>query len=167
MVLFDPKHNMQACRKFNTFQFGKKYSNISNVVSSELSINYKKISWIKIFYGTTGNIYWQQNYREDFSNLKTVFNKLKIFVFPAKHLSILWFIENSFAEIAKNKYEKNTFFDFTAEYKLSDRAELSVDINNIFNVEQYSRLSVTGPNINYYTLPLRGREYLLSLKLKL
>lgn len=148
-------------------QFGKKLTNTSNILTETLTTSFYKLAWIKFLYTHTGNIAWQDKDKRNLSRLRSMHNDMKIFVFPNPKINFSIALNHNIIEIEKNRFDKNLFVDIKAHYSPLKRIEFSLQMNNLLDRKSYSISSIIGPNYQYYYLPLRGREYLVSCMFKL
>lgn len=68
-------------------------------------------------------------------------------------------------EKARGEYLPFLFCDFTGSYQYK-RLEFSVAVNNIFNTTLFTLKTLSAANSYEQKIPLRGREFLVSLRVK-
>lgn len=95
--------------------------------------------------------------------LKTFYNVADLHVFPIHGLDISLSWDYNLLELERGRYSSNSFLDMAAHYVATKRIELRLQVSNIFNRKSYEEASFSGLNYSYYSMPLRGREALLSL----
>lgn len=136
-----------------------------NIASAALSLNWKKLSWINVNVKPTFNLSWQDRsaYSSRNNMLKTFYNVADIHVFPIHGLDISLSWDYNLLELERGRYSSNSFLDMAAHYVATKRIELRLQVSNIFNRKSYEEASFSGLNYSYYSMPLRGREALLSL----
>jgi hypothetical protein len=139
--------------------------NKANVATLALKAELKKIRNIYISYQALGRTSWQNNNLTD----KRIRNDLEqrgaLFWFPRKNIDLSATAEYTLLEMDKKHYTACTFVDFKGRLKLK-RIEFELMINNILNNRTYSRLYFSSVNSMFQNVPLRGREFILSMSLK-
>lgn len=138
------------------------FYNNSNIFSINLDLIYQKFRWFKIMLATTGSLYWEKNKIYSSEPLKSIIVNSSIFFFPISNLIATLKYQNYINEITSSKYKACGLFDFNIKYKLNKRWELEFSLSNILNARSYSVAQESGINTFNSTLPLRGREYLIS-----
>ena len=139
----------------------------SNIMSTGITLRWNKLKWIHCADEGTFNVSWQDKY--ELSNsyaLKSLFNEMHVSVYPTNTLSIDMKWEQSLVETSQNSYNSNAFIDARVRYTLSRDVEMALMVYNICNRHKYVDASFSGFNYAYYSLPLRGREFMLSVKWK-
>lgn len=63
-------------------------------------------------------------------------------------------------------YSINSFLNAGMRYDFNSRWSASANINNLFNRKDYEVSLYQKANFQYYRVPLRGREFMISLRLK-
>lgn len=138
------------------------FYNNSNMFSINLDLIYQKFRWFKIMLATTGSLYWEKNNIYSSDPLKSIIVNSSIYFFPINNLTASLKYQNYINEITTSKYKACGLFDFNIKYKLNKRWELEFSLSNILNARSYSVTQESGINTFNTTLPLRGREYLIS-----
>lgn len=138
------------------------FYNNSNIFSINLDLIYQKFRWLKIMLATTGSLYWEKNKIYTSDPLKSIIINSSIYFFPISNLTASLKYQNYINEITTSKYKACGLFDFNIKYKLNKRWELEFSLSNILNARSYSVTQESGINTFNTTLPLRGREYLIS-----
>ena len=75
--------------------------------------------------------------------------------------------EQNTLEIENNRFRTNIFIDATVQYVVSRRLELGLQLRNLLDRRVYEEVSFFGMTRRTLQLPLRGREMMLLVKLKL
>lgn len=140
----------------------------SNIMSTALTLQWNKLEYLQCTDEATFNMSWQDNYGHTESHtLKSIFNELRIGLYPTKTLTMNTCWEQSVMETTKGKYNINAFIDIGMRYNPSKHLELGLQLNNVLNRRKYIDASFTGFNYRYFSMPLRGREILFTVKTKL
>lgn len=140
----------------------------SNVVTTALTVRWNKIAWLMFSDEPTLNISWQDKYRHSSSyTLHSFFNIARVGLFPCEAVSLTATCEYSALQVDKSHYARNAFADACVTIKAARKVEIALQASNIFNREQYIEAYFSGFDYRYYSVPLRPRELLLSVKFKL
>lgn len=139
----------------------------SNVVTAGMKLRWYHLSWLQLTSETTFNVAWQDSYANSGSfALKSLYSDLLLTVSPFSWLSVDAVCNSSLHETSRGEYRSLVFADAKVRCMPGKRWELSVSVNNAFNRRQYVDASFSGFNYRYYSMPLRGREMLVSVKYK-
>ena len=135
-----------------------------NVVSAALSLRWNKLEWMSLSVKPTFNLSWQDRsaYVHGNNVLKTFYNVAGVHLFPVKNLDVGVSWDFNLLEVGHGRYRRNSFLDASVRFVATKRLEFGMRLTNLFNRKTYEEASFTGLNYNYYSLPLRGREVLLS-----
>ena len=140
----------------------------SNILSPSLNLRWKKLSWLQLSNETTFNLSWQDKYQNSAGySLRSWFEALRLYVYPLKKISMEIDCEYTSTETERGQYNRNTFVDFRMTYNPVNHIELGLTLSNVFDRHEYVEASFTGLNYQYYSMPLRGREVLFSVKYEL
>ena len=148
--------------KYLVSQSDIRFYNNSNIFSINFELTYQKLKWFKVMLTATGTLYWEKNSLYSSDPIKSIVINNFIYFFPISNLSAKLKYQNFINEITTSKYKNCGIFDFNIEYKLNKRWETELSLSNILNTQTYSITQESGINIYNTTLPLRGREYLIS-----
>lgn len=148
--------------KYLVSQSNSIFYNNSNIFSINFDLTYQKFKWFKVMLTTTGTLYWEKNSLYSSDPLKSIVVNSSIYFFPISNLSAKLKYQNFINEITTSKYKNCGIFDFNIGYKINKRWELEFSLSNILNTRSYSITQESGINIFNSSLPLRGREYLIS-----
>ncbi|MBD5584997.1 MAG: hypothetical protein HDQ88_07940 [Clostridia bacterium] len=149
--------------KYLVSQSAIRFYNNSNILSINLDLNYQKLKWFKVMLTTTGTLYWEKNDLYSSEPIKSLIVNNSIYFFPISNLSAKLKYQNFINEITTSKYKNYGVFDFNMDYKINKRWEIEFSLSNILNTRSYSVTQESGINIFNTSLPLRGREYLISV----
>lgn len=140
----------------------------SNVITTALNLRWSKVSWLVLSLSPTANVAWQDKYSHGSSYaLHSLFALASVSLFPVKALSLTASCEYSAMQIDATSYARNTFADAGITLSASRNVEIALQASNIFNRKQYVEAYFSGFDYRYYSVPLRHRELLLSVKFKL
>ena len=140
---------------------------VSNVATSCLLVRWYNLSWLQVTNESTFNLSWQDRYANSNSQtLKSLFNDFSLVLSPLSRLSLTVSCDYSLLETSKGEYNSILFADAKLLYTPSKRWELGLRIDNALNRKQYVDASFTGFNYRYFSLPLRGREAMVTVKYK-
>lgn len=140
---------------------------VSNVATSCLLVRWYDLSWLQVTNESTFNLSWQDRYANSNSQtLKSLFNDFSLVLSPISRLSLTVSCDYSLLETSKGEYNSILFADAKLLYTPSKRWELGLRIDNALNRKQYVDASFTGFNYRYFSLPLRGREAMVTVKYK-
>ena len=98
--------------------------------------------------------------------LKNDFYSLTLDMYPISKLRLYADFSQSVFEIVRNHYSINSFLNAGMRYDFNSRWSASANINNLFNRKDYDVSLYQKANFQYYRVPLRGREFMISLRLK-
>lgn len=140
--------------------------NLSNMFNYTLNANFSKISWIKVHYMFGGVVFWNQNNLETSKPLNQFSNELKLLFPISSKFNTSLSYQHKANQHSLEHYQHTHFADIEATYKPNHYWQISASLNNIFNNDSYDLFSKSGLNSSYYSLPLRGREFMVSLKRK-
>lgn len=149
--------------KSNIIQQNIMTKNNSNTASVSTKIDWKPIKNINIVYNTTGRISWNNNNLTETKPLKDLTQDFRLFYFPTKNIDLLINCDYIIYENTENTYSDFFFLDFKGTYKYK-RIEYELALNNILNNNLFSSSELSSVNIYNQQIPLRQREFLLSIK---
>jgi hypothetical protein len=130
-----------------------------------LKLEYKNIKNTNIACKTTGGVSWNDNDLMTKMVLKNLQQNVTFYYFPQKNIDISAHFDYTLYEIEKNRYSSNYFLDLKCRYKYK-RLEFEFSANNIFDNDIYSLTRLSSVNSIFQSLPMRGREFLLSANMK-
>lgn len=141
--------------------------NNSNIFAVNLNATYQKLKWLRATMGITGTIYWDKNniYKSD--ALFSLIANASVFIFPIKDINIKLMYQNYTNEISQSNYKTCSIFDITANYKINKNWEIGSSISNLLNTPNYTIIQNSGINTFRSYLPLRGREFLFRILLRI
>lgn len=146
-------------------QNGRKINVTGNVFSAAMTLRWDKLDWITVAERPTFNLTWQDLYDGSTGNnvLANFYNEADLHLFPFKGLEVSVSWEYNMLEVERGRYRHNSFIDASAHYAPTKKVELGLTVNNLLDRKVYEEASFTGMNYNYFSLPLRGREIMLSV----
>ncbi len=141
--------------------------NNSNIFAVNLNVTYQKLKWLRATMGTIGTIYWDKNNIYQSDALSSLIANASVFIFPIKDMNIKLMYQNYTNEISKSDYKTYSIFDITANYKINKNWEIGSSISNLLNTSHYTIIQNSGINTFRSYLPLRGREFLCRILLRI
>lgn len=141
--------------------------NNSNIFAANLNVTYQKLKWLRASAGVTGTVYWEHNNTNKSDALSSLVANVSIYIFPLENMDIKLMYQNYTNEISKSNYKTYGIFDITANYKINKKWEIGSSISNLLNTQDYTIIQNSGINTFQYHLPLRGREFLFRILMKI
>lgn len=139
-----------------------------NIFTANANLIYDKLKWMDVRNMFTFNLAWQDKTQGNVSHaMRSFFNELRLAVYPMENLRIAATATQTTTQTAQNDYCTNVFLDLAMLFKPRKRWSVSLNANNLFNRKQYVESSFSGLNRQSLTLPLRGREVMVKLAVKL
>jgi len=139
-----------------------------NAMSSSLTFTWDKQKWIHAKLMGAGNITWKSP--DTFSNshnlLKGGYYTIRTDFFPLNSLQLYADFSQFCTELTSGHYTTNAFLNMGGRYMATKWLSLSFTANNLLNRRYYEESRYNGVNYSYFTLPLRGREVMLSVMLR-
>jgi len=148
-------------------QSGVQTHNKSNIFTATINSTYQKLKWLRATIGLTGTLFWEKNNLYDSEVLKSLIANASIFLFPVKSIDIRLMYQNYTNEISKSHYITCGIFEMAANYKINKIWEVGGSVSNILNTKDYTIIQNTGINTFRSHLPLRGREFLFRVLLRI
>lgn len=148
-------------------QSGVQTNNKSNICTANISSTYQKLKWIRATMGITGTLFWEKNDLYNSDVLTSLVANVSVFIFPTKSMDIRLMYQNYTNEISKSHYITCGIFDIAANYKINKNWEIGSSISNLLNTKDYTIIQNTGINTFRSHLPLRGRELLFRILLRI
>ena len=140
----------------------------SNIATATLFFRYDHLKWITLSHDLTFNLSWQDHYLGSRSQPLTSFYQiLTLSSAPLSKMNLTLQTEQNTLEIENNRFRTNIFIDATVQYVVSRRLELGLQLRNLLDRRVYEEVSFFGMTRRTLKLPLRGREMMLLVKLKL
>ena len=99
--------------------------------------------------------------------LSSYTTNVALYLFPTKKLELKMKFYNLTNEVMDRHYHTCSLLDGDFNYKINNVWELGVSGTNLLNSKSYSITQNTGINTFNTFLPLRGREILFRLQLRL
>ena len=115
-----------------------------------------------------GNLSWKKPdaFSPTDNLLKNAYYSLTMDFYPISKLRLYADFSQSVFEIAHSHYSVNSFLNAGLRYDFHPRWTVSADLSNLLNRKDYEVSLYQGANFQYYHVPLRGREFLVSLRFK-
>lgn len=141
--------------------------NRSHVLSGMVSTTFQKFKWMRLVLDATGTLFWERNSYHDSETMSSLNANASFYFFPFKGFEIKMKCQDITNKIAESQYESQMFFDASMNYKISKIGEIGLSGTNLLNTNSYLVIQNSGLNSCGSFLPLRGREVLLRLLLRI
>lgn len=137
--------------------------------STTFKTEWNKLEYLHITCNAGSNMHWKQRdcFSDEHNFLKDYEYSFKIDIFPFSNTQVYADFSQIFHEITHRSYAKTIFINTGVKYKLWKSSTIKFSIVNLLNTKSYKESSYNGVNYSYYEMPLRGRELLLSMNLKI
>lgn len=131
------------------------------------ALSFSPFQWLGVVYtsGFSQSRSYTEGHRNEAVSAKSSTQRLSMSVFPTKTLTLTFAAEDNYTNLsAKNRHA--WFGDATAKLKLK-RIDLELQLNNLFDQRQYTRVGYSGLDIYTQTSQLRPRNAMVSVRFKL
>ena len=139
-----------------------------HALHASLSTQWSGLSWFQPKLTLAGNLSWKKPdaFSATDNLLKNAYYSLTMDFYPISKLRLYADFSQSVFEIAHSHYSVNSFLNAGLRYDFHPRWTVSADLSNLLNRKDYEVSLYQGANFLYYRMPLRGREFLVSLRFK-
>ena len=139
-----------------------------HALHATLSTQWSGHSWFQPKLTLAGNLSWKKPdaFSATDNLLKNAYYSLTMDFYPISKLRLYADFSQSVFEIAHSHYSVNSFLNAGLRYDFHPRWTVSADLSNLLNRKDYEVSLYQGANFQYYRVPLRGREFLVSLRFK-
>ena len=139
-----------------------------HALHATLSTQLSGLSWFQPKLTMAGNLSWKKPdaFSATDNLLKNAYYSLTMDFYPISKLRLYADFSQSVFEIAHSHYSVNSFLNAGLRYDFHPRWMVSADLSNLLNRKDYEVSLYQGANFQYYRVPLRGREFLVSLRFK-
>ena len=139
-----------------------------HALHASLSTQWSGLSWFQPKLTLAGNLSWKKPdaFSATDNLLKNAYYSLTMDFYPVSKLRLYADFSQSVFEIAHSHYSVNSFLNVGLRYDFHPRWTVSADLSNLLNRKDYEVSLYQGANFQYYRVPLRGREFLISLRFK-
>lgn len=139
-----------------------------HALHATLSTQWSGLSWFQPKLTLAGNLSWKKPdaFSATDNLLKNAYYSLTMDFYPISKLRLYVDFSQSVFEIAHSHYSVNSFLNAGLRYDFHPRWTVSADLSNLLNRKDYEVSLYQGANFQYYRVPLRGREFLVSLRFK-
>ena len=148
-------------------QSGVMVNNHSHNASGTLTTSFQKLSWMRLSAAFTAKYYWERSRIMKLDVLSSYTTNVALYLFPTKKMELKMKFYNLTNEIMDGHYHTCGLLDGDFNYKINNVWELGLSGTNLLNSKSYSITQNTGINILNTSLPLREREVILRLQLRL
>lgn len=146
---------------------GGLYQYRAQSVNYGCSFSFSPIEWLGVVYGCgfSQSRSYTDGHQDVSTRVRSNTQRLSMSVYPAKTLTLSLAAEDSYNNLsATNRHA--WFGDATAKLKLK-RIDLELQMNNLFDQRQYTRVSYRGLDIYTQTSRLRPRNAIFTVRFKL
>ncbi len=139
-----------------------------HALHASLSTQWSGLSWFQPKLTLAGNLSWKKPdvFSATDNLLKNAYYSLTMDFYPISKMRLYADFSQSIFEIAHSHYSVNSFLNAGLRYDFHPRWTVSADLSNLLNRKDYEISLYQGANFQYYHVPLRGREFLVSLRFK-
>lgn len=139
-----------------------------HALHASLSTQWSGLSWFQPKLTLAGNLSWKKPdaFSATDNLLKNAYYSLTMDFYPISKLRLYADFSQSVFEIAHSHYSVNSFLNAGLRYDFHPRWTVSADLSNLLNRKDYEVSLYQGANFQYYRVPLRDREFLVSLRFK-
>lgn len=139
-----------------------------HALHASLSTQWSGLSWFQPNLTLAGNLSWKKSdaFSATDNLLKNAYYSLTMDFYPVSKLRLYADFSQSVFEIAHSHYSVNSFLNAGLRYDFHPRWTVSANLSNLLNRKDYEVSLYQGANFLYYRVPLRGREFLVSLRFK-
>ena len=139
-----------------------------HALHASLSTQWSGLSWFQPKLTLAGNLSWKKPdaFSATDNLLKNAYYSLTMDFYPVSKLRLYADFSQSVFEIAHSHYSVNSFLNAGLRYDFHPRWTVSANLSNLLNRKDYEVSLYQGANFLYYRVPLRGREFLVSLRFK-
>lgn len=131
------------------------------------TLSFRPLGWIGIVYscGFSQSRSYTKSHRDQSTRVNNSTQRLSMNIYPIKILTLTLAAEDNYNNLtAKNRHA--WFGDASAKLKLK-RVDIELQLNNLFDQRQYTRVSYSGLDIYTQTSQLRPRNAIISVRFKL
>lgn len=148
-------------------QSGIVANNHSNITSATFGLGYQKLQWLRINASVRGSLLWEHNQVADSDKFRQLDLNGSIFIFPSKAIEIKLSANNQINEIVRSQFKNISLYDADFKYNLNKYLQFTLTATNLFNTKHYIITQESGIDSFFYNLPLRGREILMKVLIRL
>lgn len=148
-------------------QSGIRTMNRSHVMSANLNAVWQKLKWLRLTLGVTGTLCWERNDVERADALSSLTGNASVFLFPLKGLGIKLRYYNYTNELSPSHYKSAGLLDADISYEINKTWKVGCSLANMLNAREYTIMQTSGVNTSRYSIPLRGREVLFKVGLRI
>lgn len=147
---------------YKLMQNSEKFDNKNTNWNYNIGFRFDKLKYLKFYYDFYGMVSWNKNkYNDNPKGLNGYFNKIKA-NFVSGNWTAGFLLNMATNEIEDDRFKNMMFSDIEVKWRKDKKIEVYFKALNIFNNNVYEVLQVDGVNKNSFSVPLRGREFLLG-----
>lgn len=123
--------------------------------------------WLNVVYSGGNSISrsFTSGHSESFVNVRSSSNKIAMNIYPTSLLTLTASVEDNYNNLTESD-RHSWFSDVKVKYKWG-RADLELELNNLFNQTVYSRVTYDDLDVHSSIWQLRPRNILMKVRLKL
>lgn len=148
-------------------QSGEMTQNHSHHATAGLSTSFQKLSWLRLSTAITANYYWERSSIRRSDVLSSYITNATLYLFPTKNTELKIKFYNLTNEVTDGHYHTCGLLDANLNYKINKVWEAGLTVTNLLNTKSYITTQYTGINTFTSTLPLRNREIMVHLQMRL
>ena len=148
-------------------QSGEMAQNHSYHATAGLSTSFQKLSWLRLSAAITANYYWERSSIRRSDVLSSYITNVALYLFPTKNTELKIKFYNLTNEVTNGHYHTCGLLDANLNYKINKVWEAGLTVTNLLNTTSYITTQYTGINTFTSTLPLRNREIMVHLQMRL
>ena len=139
-----------------------------HALNTSFKTQWSGMTWFQPKFTIAGNLSWKKPDAFSATNnlLKNAYYSLTMDFYPVSKLRLYVDFSQSVFEIASQNYSVSNFLNAGMLYDIRPRWSISTSLTNILNNRNYEVSIYQGTNFSYYRVPLRGREFIISLQFK-
>ena len=164
-LTFDVKGGYSYNKSFVSQNTSESYISY-HAAHSEASINWHKLSWLSANLKAAGNVSWKNKdeISAEHNLLKNGYYSVTLDFYPISKLRIYADFSQTAFELDKSHYSVNGFLNAGLRYDVSKSFSLSLSGVNLLNRKEYQESFFNGLNYQFFRMPLRGCEAMISAK---
>ena len=139
-----------------------------HALNSSFTTQWSELKWFQPKLTAAGNLSWKK--ADAFSStdnlLKNAYYSVTMDFYPMNKLRLYADFSQTVFEIVEGHYSVNSFLNAGLRYDVNPRWSVHSHIINLLNRKDYEVSLYQGASYQYYRVPLRGRDFLISLRYK-
>ncbi|WP_373701749.1 carboxypeptidase-like regulatory domain-containing protein [Porphyromonas loveana] len=137
-----------------------------NSLSAEVSLSKNWNRVLTAAYGLSANYSWMETGPNAYTVLPQYRHSLELTILPLRGMTTRISGEYSSTTLERSHVHEDVFFDCGADYDLSKRWSLSLTVRNLFDRREYYLHKLTEYNTFSTLIPIRGREFIATVRFR-